>query len=83
MSNWIPVKERLPDYRERVLVSLRDKDPHYDYCQIGVAFREIRYLPRASCKLGWTFEDYNEHYQLTDECVLAWQPLPEPYQEEI
>ena len=64
-GEWIPVSERLPETHQYVLLSLRSLD-------VEVGFR-AETEPYFYCHGadGCYIEPQN---------VLAWQPLPEPYQ---
>lgn len=67
MSEWIPVSERLPERNEYVLACLTE----------GWNSR-IKIASLAS-GIGWyTLEGLGA--KLPSECVLAWMPLPEPYE---
>ena len=63
---WIPVSEKLPNFAQRVLVSIEN------FVYEAIYFDE---------DAGWstynvTFKDVDESE------ILAWMPLPEPYKEE-
>lgn len=64
-GEWIPVSERLPEKNVWVLVTVK---------QSGKRFQEI--MRRNNYIEAWT--DNIDNY--TDE-IIAWQPLPEPYEE--
>ena len=66
---WIPVKERLPEEDERVILCTR-----YGTVKEGTYTERYGYAMRK----GFFTEDYFE--ELCD--VIAWMPLPRPYQEE-
>ena len=75
-SEWIPCTEKLPDNGEKVLVFLKPRTAeninHYD---IGI------YDDTG----GWALPSSAGHFSLMWEPqvdVIAWQPLPEPYEEE-
>ena len=72
MSEWIPVSERLPNKEGRYL------------CTVGASFRnprEMYYAPQAwadnSDHATWKSDDGSYVY---DWFVIAWMPLPEPYE---
>lgn len=72
--DWIPVSERLPEIGDTVIISgkMRYKDDKdYDYF-VDVAVFE-----------PWKeFSPFCDWYEGQDEYVMiAWQPLPEPYEE--
>lgn len=66
-SQWISVKERLPELRERVLICERVGNQY----KIFIGKR----VP-SPCPDGWGWN------QSTKESVVAWMPLPQ-YQSEI
>lgn len=68
-AKWIPVKERLPKEDESVIICTR-----YGTVKEGAYTERYGYAMRK----GFFTEDYFE--ELCD--VVAWMPLPEPYQEE-
>lgn len=61
---WIPCSERLPKHGGRYLISVLDG--------IGRRTTVAPYLPR--CK-AWTMTGRMAYWK-----VIAWMPLPEPYQ---
>lgn len=64
-QQWIPVEERLPEPWDLVLVTDRHKDVRV--CQM-----------HFDSSNGWYDECDNWIYFSTS--VIAWMPLPEPYQ---
>ena len=65
-QRWIPVSGELPNFAQRVLVSTAN------YVYEAIYFDE---------DAGWS--TYNVTFKDVDESdILAWMPLPEPYQEE-
>ena len=67
VGEWIPVSERLPDKDGFYIATLDGKIVGDDRPFSGLAEFE-----------DWTWVDDEEDYK----CVIAWQPLPEPYKEE-
>lgn len=72
---WIPVSERLPEKEGRYLVTFRSERKTYlvgyGNCRMSVDGKKIGY--------GW----YDLHYAIyfDKKSIIAWMPLPEPYQE--
>lgn len=74
-TKWIPVTERLPKVCDTYIVSGRMK---YDYEKEYSYFVDAAVYNPAD---GWdTFHDNWEGQQ--DFAIIAWMPLPEPYEEE-
>lgn len=65
-GQWIPVSERLPEYGEQVVVNFHNEQIGRN--RIGVSYCYVQ-------KEGF-FSDVPFEYK-----VVAWMPLPEPYQE--
>lgn len=78
MNKWISVNEKEPEeYGEYMITWIADefKKPF-----IGIAECEetnIFDYEKNKFKVEWLFEDYIKAY--TNPRVLAWMPLPEPY----
>lgn len=75
-AGWIPVKERLPEWEGRYLVTFRNPKNvglvGYGTCRRDLFGREIGF--------GWY--DLHEAEYFSRDAVIAWMPLPEPYREE-
>ena len=71
-SNWIPVTEKLPEDYQRVLITVVRYDGEKNV-------RVAKY--RSKFKTFDCLENH-EQWEVGEEGLLAWQPLPEPYQEE-
>jgi hypothetical protein len=74
MSNWIPVSEGLPDgmldvsYSHKMLITIKQK--------YGKTIHVGRYhVDTGIWKIG--------HVPLDQDIVIAWQPLPEPYEGKV
>ena len=69
-NGWIPVSERLPKEFDTVLVTMADDCKGFPHMQgsldIGYLYNRIRFC----CACGT--------YSIDD--IIAWQPLPQPYQ---
>ena len=70
-GRWIPVSERLPDKRGDYLVTL---------CGNGEPWVEIA-LWNETFGGRWQMVLYNDVDYSDISNVIAWMPLPEPYQE--
>lgn len=75
---WIPVSERLPEVGDTYIVSGRMK---YDFEKEYTYFTDCaEYLPSNIGGADWgTWTDWYEGQQEYE--ILAWKPLPEPYEE--
>lgn len=73
-TRWIPVTERLPDSPKQVLVYARSV--HYALAK----YDEMREADGSYKKQWVTFDAWKPFYTIKD--VIAWQTLPEPYEEE-
>lgn len=75
-QRWIPVNERLPEEGHDVLIT---KEPFkIKGCEHEVIKAKRSVDPRSG-KIEWWSPEFGA---LTNKAVLAWMPLPEPYQEE-
>ena len=63
---WIPVSERLPE--EGLTVLILAENGHIEFGQ------------RDENKWEWLAESISDYWTEAEE-VIAWQPLPEPYEE--
>ena len=79
-SQWIPCSERLPERGKDVLVT-RDYDGREDFV------KSRKYVEVAACygedgnNVWVSFSDeYKAHPK--NHAVIAWMPLPEPYNED-
>lgn len=68
VGEWIPCSERLPENETRVLVQWR----RYFSDEIHIHILALNELGEWYCDLG-----------CINGKAIAWQPLPEPYKEEI
>ena len=71
-EGWIPVSEKLPDEYGNYLVFTSDND-------IDIGTYQPRYIVGT-----WSMCDANGFYWADDKDikVLAWKPLPKPYESE-
>ena len=72
---WIPVSEKLPEY-EYVLISKKPTKLSGSKWSVTIA---IRTEDPRSRKIQWRGIGFGV---IQDDKVLAWRPLPEPYQED-
>lgn len=74
-QRWIPCSERLPENgRQQVLVYARNV--HYALAK----YDEMREADGSYKKQWVTFDAWKPFYTIKE--VIAWMPLPEPYEEE-
>ena len=74
-QRWIPVSERLPEEGHDVLIT---KEPFkIKGCEHEVIKAKRSVDPRSG-KIEWWSPEFGA---LTNKAVLAWMPLPEPYEE--
>ena len=86
IGEWIPCSERLPDDRDNrfymCTVENHEEDPPM-FCQYeeeyGFGFWNDIYDEHT---LGFVDSEFKTNEELGYEKVVAWQPLPEPYQPE-
>ena len=80
VGKWIPVSEKLPDKEEylkddgRFIVTDGNRRYQCIYDIYQGSFRTLVLFTNGGIERGWNFEE--------DKCVIAWQPLPEPYKGE-
>ena len=72
---WIPCSERLPDIKEHHV-----SEPCIVYCENG-AYGFAGLEENIFGQVGWNCERDDEYHEPLGE-VIAWMPLPEPYQPE-
>ena len=78
-NDWILISEKLPDTDDDVLITYKPNDEDDDYRAIAISnYREETFGGRPLGVKDWQppFEYFRRHYT-----VIAWQPLPEPYEE--
>lgn len=68
-GEWIPVIERLPEDYDRVLITVNG-------CR-GLIVREAQYYKAQN---EFKVLHNNERWKVEEKGLLAWKPLPEPYQ---
>lgn len=87
MDKWISVEERLPEFDQKVLAWVRNKDPNGSFNKDGV------YVARLEDKVPqndpdgknnfWGMPGYDSEWTVYSWCyfsepdVLYWMPLPE------
>lgn len=72
-DGWIPVEERLPEEKKSVLVQWEKYDRHLN---ATLTYLDVMWLDDAEEQV---FETING---IPNGRVIAWHPLPEPYQAE-
>ena len=73
-GEWIPVRERLPEEGEKVLVWFE----YYRYGDYNRKYQTYGFCYQYDGKWS-TFINGETGWQ--DARIIAWQPLPEPYKE--
>ena len=69
MSEWIPCSERMPEFSTEVLVTMEWGDRHVMSVEWDSQTNE----------LAW--EDTIQNFRWDFDNVIAWMPLPKPYEE--
>ena len=75
-QRWIPCSERLPEEGHDVLIT---KKPFKIEGYEQEVIKAKRSSDPRSGKIEWWSPEFGT---LTNKAVLAWRPLPEPYEEE-
>ena len=71
---WIPCSEKLPNIGDTVIISGKMKYKHEKEYE--------EFVDVAIFEATQRFETFNDWYEGQDEFeIVAWQPLPEPYEE--
>lgn len=74
VNKWIKCSERLPEIGEHYV-----SEPCIIYCSNGAyGFAELE--ENIFGQVGWNCERDDEYHEPLGE-VIAWMPLPEPYEE--
>jgi len=76
-QRWIPVSERLPENETRVLTTI--KIPNR-IARVRSGWYDSGFIHNDNG--GFFHNDNGDVWKATDMEVIAWMPLPEPYQEE-
>lgn len=79
-TTWIPVSERLPEEYGEYLITW--KNPKYPKSYIGICECEITDVydhEHNRFEVEWLFDGYITN-AYPDSYVIAWQPLPKPYE---
>jgi hypothetical protein len=80
ISRWIPVSERLPEEYGEYLITW--KNPKYPKTYIGICECEITDVydhEHNRFEVEWLFDGYITT-AYPDSKVIAWMPLPKPYE---
>lgn len=87
---WIPCSERLPEFDVKVLAYVKNKDPEGRFNKDGIYTAELKdkvpmHDPEGK-KNFWCIPGYDSEWTVwawsyfTEPNVLAWMPLPKPYE---
>ncbi len=74
-SRWIPCSERLP--KEKINPNTSD----FEGVLCSTTFGDVRAY-KFGTPLGWKEPHFWNGYGMMDEYVLAWMPLPKPWEGE-
>lgn len=69
---WIPISERLPEDFQRVLVTVVNYNGN----------KVVRVAEYDNYKGVFRIKENHEEWEIGEKGLLAWMPLPEPYQTE-
>ena len=79
-DRWIPCSVRLPEEKDAGILKKLGTDKRSDYVLATVEVKGERMTVTACTYDGkW---DWNMKYAFPDYKVIAWRPLPAPYQED-
>lgn len=80
VANWIPCSERLPEEKDAGILKKLGTNKRSDYVIATVEVKGERMTVTACTYDGaW---DWNMKYAFPDYEIIAWMPLPEPYNPE-
>ena len=82
-QRWIPCSERLPEKDDRYLVTVLLYFDEYPYVSVSSFAHDLesvdKYGFEGRKRAGWYNYD-DEYGYLERDGVVAWMPLPEPYE---
>lgn len=71
-NGWIPCSERLPEEGQCVVVQTKDFFDYEDETPIQIRMFDTQHN-------GYNWKEIGASEWLSNSCIVAWQPLPEPY----
>ena len=79
-DRWIPVTERLPEEKDAGILKKLGTNKRSDYVLATVEVEGERMTVMACTYDGKWY--WNMEYAFPDYKIIAWRPLPEPYEAE-
>lgn len=71
-GGWIPCSERLPEVGQCVVVQTKDFFDYEDETPIQIRMFDTQHE-------GYNWKEIGAGEWLANSCIVAWQPLPDPY----
>jgi len=91
-GEWIPCSERLPEFDEKVIAFVKNKDHERRFNMDGVYIAELKDKTPEHDPEGkgnfWGLPGFDSEWTVwawsyfAEPDVIAWMPLPEPYEGE-
>ena len=80
MNSWISVKDKLPDKNGNYLVTTKYNSLRIlSYAKDLYKVHEYDFFDKKG-KDGWYDYDSEWGYVSYEDCIIAWMPLPKPYE---